>query len=64
MLIIIYHYLFIDLNFIGIGIVLDHDLVDTNQDLEVQVDVRRNPDAQIESVLRKKVNEKRHNLYM
>lgn len=41
---------------LGIDIDQDHDLVDTNRDHEVQVGVRRNPDAQTENVPRKKVN--------
>lgn len=42
--------------FLDIGIDRGRDLADTNPDREVRVGVRRNPDAQIESVLRKKVN--------
>jgi len=65
LIIIVNHYLsIVDLNFIGIGIVQDRDLVDINRDLEVRVDARRNPGVQTESVLRKKVNKGRYNLYM
>lgn len=41
---------------LGIGIVQGHDLVDTNRDREVRVDVRRNQDAPTGNVLRKKAN--------
>jgi len=42
--------------FLDIGIDQGRDLVDTSRDREVRVGVRRNLDAQIESVPRKKVN--------
>lgn len=46
----------ISIIFLDIGIDQGRDLADTNQDREVRVGVRRNLDARIESVPRKKVN--------